>query len=138
MNRVDLQGLARLRVREARTLLKAGHTPGAYYLAGYAIECALKACIAKAVKRHDFPDKRTVDKSYSHDLVGLVRIAGLQTAHDAELAVNGQFALNWAVVKDWSEEARYSLVVSSAQARDMYAAVTAKTNGVLPWLKKRW
>lgn len=138
MNRIDLQGLSRLRVREARTLLRAGHSPGAYYLAGYAVECALKACIAKAVKRHDFPDKRTVDKSYSHDLSSLVKIAGLEAAHDAELAANPQFALNWAVVKDWSEEARYSLVLSVAQARDMYAAVTAKSNGVLPWLKKRW
>ena len=98
MNRIDLQRLARLRVNEARTLLKAGHSHGAYYLAGYSIECALKACIAKAVKRHDFPDKRTVDKSYSHDLAGLVKIAGLETAHDAELVANAQFALNWAVV----------------------------------------
>jgi HEPN domain-containing protein len=138
MNRIDLQRLARLRVREARALLNAGHSPGAYYLAGYAIECALKACIAKSVKRYEFPDRRTVSESYTHDLTRLMKVAGLEAAHDAEVRANAQFALNWAVAKAWSEDARYSLVISGAEARDMYAAVTAKTNGVLPWLKKRW
>ena len=94
MNRNDLQGLARLRVREARTLLKAGHSAGAYYLAGYAIECALKACIAKAVKRHQFPDLRTVRESYTHDLRELIKLAGLSTAHGAEIRANVQFELN--------------------------------------------
>lgn len=138
MNRIDLQGLARLRVREARALLRAGHSPGAYYLAGYAIECAFKACIAKSVKRHEFPDRRTVTESYTHDLTRLIKVAGLEAAHDAEVQANAQFALNWAVAKGWSEESRYSLTISVAEARDMYAAVTAKTNGVLPWLKTRW
>ena len=41
---------------------------GAYYLAGYAIECALKACIAKATRRYDFPDRKKVDASHTHDL----------------------------------------------------------------------
>lgn len=31
---------------------------GAYYLSGYAVEWALKACIAKNVKRYDFPDRK--------------------------------------------------------------------------------
>jgi HEPN domain-containing protein len=32
-------------------LLEAGLYAGAYYLAGYAVECALKACIAKKTAR---------------------------------------------------------------------------------------
>jgi HEPN domain-containing protein len=58
VNRKDLQFLARARLTEARALLDAGHPDGAYYLAGYAVECALKACIAKATQRHEFPDKK--------------------------------------------------------------------------------
>jgi hypothetical protein len=46
---------------------------GAYYLAGYAVECALKACIAKETKRYEFPDKKRVDSSYSHNLDLLVK-----------------------------------------------------------------
>lgn len=56
MNRSDIQILADIRVGEAKALLDLGHWPGAYYLAGYAVECALKACIAKLTKADDFPD----------------------------------------------------------------------------------
>ncbi len=53
MNRTDLQKLSNIRIREAKVLFAAGEHSGAYYLAGYAIECALKACFAKGVKRYD-------------------------------------------------------------------------------------
>jgi HEPN domain-containing protein len=65
VNRKDLQNLTRIRLREARALAKLGMNDGAYYLAGYSFECALKACIAKATQRHDFPDKRKADASYT-------------------------------------------------------------------------
>lgn len=77
MNRQDLQGLARSRIAEARFLLRGGLHSGAYYLAGYAVECGLKACIAKKTRRFDFPDKKAVDSSYVHDLEKLVGVAGL-------------------------------------------------------------
>jgi HEPN domain-containing protein len=48
MTRKDLQKLAAIRLKEAKLLLAANAPDGAYYLAGYAVECALKACIAKA------------------------------------------------------------------------------------------
>ena len=57
MNRTDFQKLAEERIAEAKILLDAGKWSGAYYLAGYAVECALKACIAKMTKSEDFPDK---------------------------------------------------------------------------------
>ncbi|MGB7136749.1 MAG: HEPN domain-containing protein [Acidobacteriaceae bacterium] len=60
MNRKDLQSLANTRLREARVLFRAKEFSGAYYLAGYAVECALKACIAKQYRQHDFPDRKTV------------------------------------------------------------------------------
>lgn len=47
MNRTQLQILAEERARDAEALLNAGRWSGAFYLAGYAIECGLKACIAK-------------------------------------------------------------------------------------------
>lgn len=59
MNRKTFQVLANLRIREAQALLRAKEFSGAYYLVGYAVECGLKACIAKGVKKHDFyPGKR--------------------------------------------------------------------------------
>src|ERR1019366_8510670 len=51
MNRSDLHQLTEARVRESQALLAAGEAAGAYYVAGYAVDCALKACIAKQTDR---------------------------------------------------------------------------------------
>lgn len=53
MKRQDLRELALLRLKEAQVLFANGCWSGAYYLAGYAIECALKACIAKKTERFE-------------------------------------------------------------------------------------
>ena len=65
MNRSVLQRLSQLRIDEAKALLAGGFPAGAYYLAGYAIECAFKACVAKRVQQYDFPDKAKVLQSYT-------------------------------------------------------------------------
>jgi len=57
MNRDDIKKLARIRLKEAKALLKARLFSGAYYLAGYVVECGLKACICRKTKRFDFPPK---------------------------------------------------------------------------------
>jgi HEPN domain-containing protein len=138
MNRADLQRLARMRIGEARVLLRSGRYEGAYYLAGYAVECALKACIAKQTPRYDFPDKDRVQKSHTHNLQQLLDLSGLKTDLQTEIARNRAFEVNWGIVKDWNERARYSLSFSQAQAHDVYTAVNGRRNGVLGWLKKRW
>ena len=138
MNRHDFQLIAQLRIREAKVLLDNRFYSGAYYLSGYAVECAFKACIAKQVRRFDFPDKRTVDKSYSHDLNNLLTLSGVTSQWVLDLESNPAFYRNWAIVKDWKVESRYDISISEKNARDLYAAVTERTNGVLSWLKKRW
>jgi hypothetical protein len=80
VNRKEFQALSRIRLREARALAKLGMHDGAYYLAGYSVECAIKACIAKATQRHDFPDKKKADLSYTHNLTGMLGVAKLQDA----------------------------------------------------------
>jgi len=55
MNRSDFQKLTEIRMKEAKVLLSNACFEGAYYLAGYAVECAIKACIAKKTQIHDFP-----------------------------------------------------------------------------------
>lgn len=47
ITRADFQRVAVMRIEEAQALLDAGKWDGAYYLAGYSIELALKACIIK-------------------------------------------------------------------------------------------
>src|SRR5271165_616285 len=106
--RRDFRALAELRAEEARILLRGRRPLGAYYLAGYTVECALKACIAKQRKRFEFPPKRrTIEKMYSHDLDALIDVAGLEPELQDEIRKNPDFAENWNTVKDWSSESRY-------------------------------
>ncbi len=129
--------MARIRLKEARVLLKNKCYDGAYYLAGYAVECALKACIAKLTRRHDFPDKKTVQESYTHDLTVLVRLAGLKLDLELEMNSDTQFKQNWTIVKDWSEESRYEKHAKLI-ARDFLQAITNKNHGVMRWIRRFW
>lgn len=137
MNRTELQQLARSRLAEASTLLRNGHYAGAYYLSGYVIECALKACIARQTRRHDFPDKKMVLDSYTHKLTDLVRVAGLQTDLSSEETKDSEFKGNWTIVKDWTEESRYQSH-SQFEAETLYSAISDRRHGVLKWLRRYW
>lgn len=137
MHRSDFQKLSKLRVQEARALLTAGCYQGAYYLVGYSIECALKSCVARQVRRHEFPDKKLAAEVHTHNLEKLIRVAGLAPEFERERAANPALELNWTIAKDWSEEARYDGGISESEARDLYSACVGR-GGVLPWMKKRW
>ena len=139
MNRLDFQKLAEIRIKEAKVLLDNKCFEGAYYLAGYGVECALKACIAKKTKLHDFPPpKKVVEDIYTHSIMKLLVRAELGLELKNQEATVIQFKLNWAVVKDWSEHKRYETQIDTKRARDLYRAITNSRNGVLPWLKKYW
>lgn len=138
MNRQDLKNLSRLRAREAKVLLDAGNFAGSYYLMGYSIECAVKAAIAKQIKRYDFPNKKLANDSFSHDLKALMQAAGIWAAFETAMRGAPSLGVNWAVVKDWNESSRYVLSISEVQARDLHSACTARTHGLLAWLKNYW
>jgi len=59
MNRTDLKNLAEERLGDAQVLFDNNRFGAAYYVVGYAVECGLKACIAKLTKAEDFYDKNT-------------------------------------------------------------------------------
>jgi hypothetical protein len=58
MTRADFQALAEERINDAGALLNSRRFSGAYYSSGLAVECALKACVAKNTRQFDFPQKR--------------------------------------------------------------------------------
>lgn len=136
MNRVEFQILAAERLDDAAALLKTGRYSGAYYISGYAIECALKACIARKTMQDDFPPKEAA-KFYVHDLPKLLDIAGLGEAFTNEAGQDPAFRTNWATVKEWTEEARYQRN-GQQQAEEMVAASSDPEHGVLQWLKRNW
>jgi len=137
MDRKDLQSLSRWRLLEAKALLRAGLPSGAYYLAGYAIECALKACIAKSTRRYDFPDKKRVDASYTHNLRELLKQANLERAL-ADLAKQDKvFKRNWELLEAWSEGSRYK-GYTLAEAGRLIEAISARNHGVIRWIRLFW
>ena len=138
MNRSDLQKLASLRIKEAKTLLDNARYEGAYYLAGYAVECALKSCIAKKTKRFEFPDKKLTNRSYTHDLKDLVGASEMEGELRKRGKSNRESEKNWAVVKDWTEEHRYRTDISKKLAGDLSSAIVSKKYGVLTWLRNFW
>jgi hypothetical protein len=67
MNRHGLQALTRDRLVDPRTLLREHRYSAACHMAGYAVECALKSCIAKRTNGHNFPYNKLVNDSYGDD-----------------------------------------------------------------------
>lgn len=137
MNRAELKRLAHERMSDAKLLLDDRHWSGAYYLAGYAVECALKACIAKLMKSEEFPDKTFAEKCWTHNLPQLLGLARLKADLDAATQAAPDLADNWDTVKEWSESSRYARTMK-AKAEILYEAITDKKHGLLSWLKRRW
>jgi HEPN domain-containing protein len=137
MTRSEFQQLAEVRLREAEALLAAGFWDGAYYLAGYAVECGLKACIAKGVKAEVFPDKGFAHRCFTHDLEALIDLAGLEGVRNGQRILAPVFDANWTIVDDWSEGSRYRLTTEQT-AQKMVSAIADPVYGVLQWIRLYW
>ena len=134
--RRDFQVLAEMRAKEAGVLAKNGNGEGAYYLGGLAIECALKACIAKKMRRYDFPlPAKDANRAYTHDLSELLKLAELESDLDTAMRRSRILTENWVIVQNWKVESRYE--TSGLKGTDMVAAVNS-ADGVLPWIRQRW
>ena len=103
MDRGKLQQLAGLRLKDAEVLLAAGQWDAAYYLLGYCVECALKACIAQQFLLQTVPDKNVVNKFYSHRVDELLVISNLKGQFDADAHRDPDLKRRWGNVLDWSE-----------------------------------
>jgi HEPN domain-containing protein len=128
--------LAELRLAEAKLLLAKGLPSGAYYLAGYAVECALKARIASKFQAGEIPDLKLVQNIYTHELPKLLNLAGLKDELEEEMKQNPELRSGWAVIAKWSERDRYE-IWTTENATVMLQAVGAQDQGLLQWLQKR-
>lgn len=137
MNKADLEKLALLRLEDAIFMLQANRCSSAYYLAGYAVELALKACIAKLVQPNTIPDKAFINAIYVHKLDSLLGVAGLKHSFDTDSKADPQLAAYWAIASNWSEESRYAFWDSFAAA-SLVEAIHEPTHGVFQWVRKHW
>lgn len=136
------KNLSLQKIKEAKILLNNKLYTGAYYLAGYSVEFALKACYCKTIQAQTFPPLRKVyEKLYNHgrdSLIGLMDVSSIKTKFEAETQNNNKLQVNWDIVKDWSTESRYASSVKKADAKALINAIEEKRTGVLTWIKKVW
>jgi hypothetical protein len=111
----ELRRVARERLRDARVLFRGRRFDGAYYLAGYAIEIALKARICRTCKWDGFPETGTefhgMQSLKTHDLEILLKFSG------AGPSVIGKHMAAWSTVLDWNPEKRYQHFGTASQQR---------------------
>lgn len=138
MNRAEFRQLAELRLTDAQALLGLRRYAAAYYLGGYVIECALKACIARQFQRANIPDSRLVSNIFTHDLARLLRIADLEQPLLEAGHRDRQLELAWGTVLTWNEATRYEGRRSPAEAVDLIRAIAEPHHGVFPWLRHYW
>src|SRR5271165_183388 len=138
MTRKDLQELSRLRLRETETLYEARLYDGCVYLAGYAVELALKARICRVLRVSEYPSGDLGKAFKVHDLHQLKILAGLSP--DIDVTKNKGLFDNWSKAVAWNPEQRYESPgkYRAGEARVILDSLTAKPNGVFTWLSKRW
>ena len=91
---------SRRMLNDARFLLKHGRWHSAVYLAGYAVECKLKAAVCRYLGVEVLPESfRT------HDIRFLIRSAGLAEAVNSDKVIQARFRR---IDSMWRTEIRYS------------------------------
>ena len=139
--RIELKELAKTRLQEAKILYDRGLYDGSCYLAGYVLEMALKARICKVLDMADYPETGEISRSFkTHNLLVLLRLAGLQRKLDLAVAANPNLLQSWSLIANWTAEFRYSPVGSSSQvrAKAILSAVDDRKDGMFTWVKKHW
>ncbi len=132
IDRDVLRDIADARLRDARSLLDAGHHPGAMFSGGSALECYLKVAICVALNLEGLPPIFKI-----HDLGVLILYSGLERALSQEPPIKASFD---AIVKEWEPDGRASLLYRlpselSREAADRFMAQLSDENtGVIPWL----
>jgi hypothetical protein len=137
VSNIEFQRLAEARLADARTLFEARQLDGAYYLGGYAVECAIKAVIAKAVQASVLTPKGAIDRVYTHDLLKLMELAGLRLKLEQDAGQRPGLQASWAVAKQWEESRRYESGASLKTVEEFLEAVDGE-EGVLTWLRQSW
>ena len=133
----DLQRLAQIRLEDAILLLQNKKASSAYYLAGYAVELALKACAAKLFQNNTIPDKNLVNALYTHSLENLMATSGLLPELKTAIKNDPVFGANWGIVTKWTESSRYEFWDTMA-ATTLIQAIINENHGVFPWVKNHW
>lgn len=135
---LELQQLTIQRLEEAHALLAAQRFSGARYIAGYAVELALKACICKTLRLAAYPENEVRKAFLTHQISDLVLLAGLRDELDLARLARSDFADNWDVVAGWSPSDQYVNARTQQEVADLIEAMQHPSEGVITWLAQYW
>lgn len=137
LSRENLQSLSEARLSDAILLLENKRFSSAYYLAGYAVELALKACVSRQFRQDEIPDKDLIKKVLTHEFPQLVALAGLSTLLTNEQKGDATFQAYWGIVNEWKSDARYD-IIEPISAQQLLLAIADAQHGVMQWIKRHW
>ncbi len=135
VGRKTLEKLAKQRLREAHALFESEQYAGSVYLAGYAVECYLKAAICKALDWEEFRATFAV-----HDLEGLLLHSGLGRKIESNVKVRDSFTR---VKEVWIVHGKQSIrykdpdLFTRKGAEDFLELIADEKRGVVPWVKEQ-
>lgn len=148
-SRSTLQKLTHQRLADAAILLTANQPDTAFYLAGYAIECALKAAVCRTLDQDDFyqPDRTNKGSRYvqdrvfrefkTHNYSDLLVLSGLSAKFERARTEDSQLEIAWTRVRsmNWSEQVRYRIDFLSVLAVSEFVE---SVNTIILWISKYW
>jgi hypothetical protein len=137
LKRSILQKVAEARLIDAQALLANDRYSGAFYVAGYAVEIGLKACIARRMAAETIPDLTLIKATFTHSYNDLVGVAGLRAELKLEQSADALFAEYWGIAGSWSPNSRYDLV-EAFSAQIFVQAVNDPNHGILRWIRQHW
>lgn len=127
--------LAELRMREAEALLKSGFPAGAVYLAGYVVECSLKAAVCTTLHWDSLLGSFRV-----HDLDSLLLYSGFDKELRSDKDVYENFAKIsgiWTMTGGDSVRYRRPAVFDIESAGRFLEYISDPKIGVATWLQRR-
>lgn len=133
----EIIALSEIKLKAAELLLDNGFYDDAYYLGGYSVELLLKARICKVLCIPDFfvfDGKKLKQEAYKpfkvHDYEQLLVLSGLYQSHSELKAKDQNFASDWSIICNWSEDLRYR---SGQKQKDAISFINSIKN-VSSWL----
>jgi hypothetical protein len=145
-SRAEFKTLANKRLDEAKALQQAGHYEAAFYLAGYAVECGLKAAVCKTLQIDIFDMPTDLHKGFkTHRLDHLIVLSGLSKQLAEDIAADTSLSLaaspfltppldfeGW---QSWSEQVRYNVIDCPEQVLQEFVS---NVDYFMSWLRNHW
>ena len=151
-NPKEILDLAYQRLDEAVLLCEHGRYDGAFYLAGYSVELALKARICNNIglpALFDEDKDNEINKISSvgevrrflktHNLTTLLIISGLKAKFEKNKAREKEFANAGALLfNDWNEKTRYKHRghADKKNVKKLISLLSDNTHGLLKWIEQ--